>query len=288
MEINTILLLLLAAFIHSIWNMLAKKSIDKQTFLWLSLIVFCTMLFIPFMFIYKGISSIGWTFIIVSGFLEAIYYFILGSAYQQGELSLVYPLARGSAPLFVTLIASLFLNEKIASIGYMGILVVIIGIYIVNLKVLDKKGIIAPIISIREKAPQLAILTGLVIASYSVVDKIGVSYVEPLVYIYMIFLAASLILTPYMIMRKREIIIKEWKINRLKIIAVSVLNAGSYFLVLTAMTSSKVSYVSTVREVSIVFAALIGTLFLKEKFADKKIIGAVLIFLGIILIAITK
>jgi uncharacterized membrane protein len=105
MEFKVIMLLLLAAIIHSSWNVLVKKSCDKQVFLYLALVMFSVVFFVPFFIIYKPISLIGWQFIIVSGALETAYYLLLGGAYQKGDMSQVYPLARGMVPLFVTIIA---------------------------------------------------------------------------------------------------------------------------------------------------------------------------------------
>src|ERR1700724_1456794 len=105
MEIGVILLLVLSALVHSAWNLLAKRSLDKQVFLWLGLVGSIAIFFLPFVYLYRPFGWVGWVFILFSGLLEALYFLFLGSAYQQGDLSLVYPLARGSAPLFVALFA---------------------------------------------------------------------------------------------------------------------------------------------------------------------------------------
>jgi drug/metabolite transporter (DMT)-like permease len=112
--------------------------------------------------------------------------------------------------------------------------------------------------------------------------------VNPLIYIYLVSVAAAIFLTPYMAAKKKNLIAKEWAFNKTKIIAVSIMLAAAYYIVLVSMTTSKVSYVSSVREVSIVFVTIIGTLIFKESFALRKIMGSVLIFAGILFIALAK
>src|SRR5947207_13048803 len=104
MELGAILLLAVAALVHSGWNLFAKKSTDKQAFLWLALIASVVVFAVPAWYLYSPIPVEGWLLILFSGSLEAVYFILLSRAYQQGDLSLVYPLARVEAPLFVTLL----------------------------------------------------------------------------------------------------------------------------------------------------------------------------------------
>lgn len=288
MELKIILLLFLAGCVHSIWNTLAKRSADKQVFLWLSLVAVTIIFFIPFCFLYAPISGYGWLFIIISGFLEALYFILLGRAYQYGDLSLVYPLSRGSAPLFVTLFAVIFLKENITVLGMVGILLIVLGVYTIHIRTLSLKGLIEPLLTIREKISRLSLFIGIVIASYSVVDKIGVKYVDPLIYIYLIFVVGTIFITPYIVSKKSHNIRKEWSLNKYAIIAVAVMYVFAYLLVLFAMKGSNVSYVSSVREISLVFTTVIGTIIFKEAFGEKKIIASILMFSGIVLIALSK
>src|SRR4051794_25286636 len=175
MSIIAILLLLVSAGIHSVWNFLSKRSLDKPSFLWLALVVVGVVLW-PVLFLFPPVQPAGWVFILISGVMEAGYFILLGGAYQRGDLSLVYPLVRGSAPLFVTLFAALFLGERVFAGGAAGILVIVAGIYVLHLKSLSRQGLLAPVLPIRERASQLALLTGLVTAASVVVDKVGVSY----------------------------------------------------------------------------------------------------------------
>ena len=140
----------------------------------------------------------------------------------------------------------------------------------------------------KETASKLAILTGVTTALYSTVDKVALNYVDNTMLLYMKFFTASILLLPFMLTKKRELIKLEWKGSKLKIVIVAILLSSAYFLVLIAMASSKVSYTSAVREISIVFASIIGTIYLKEKFATKKMLGTLFIFIGILFIAVSR
>jgi drug/metabolite transporter (DMT)-like permease len=287
MSVQTILLLALAAAVHSVWNLLSKRSLDKQVFLSLALVAALAIYLLPVVFLIRPFPAPVWGLIVLSGLLEAVYFLLLGSAYQRGDLSLVYPLARGSAPLFVTLFAFSFLGERPTPAGIAGILLIVLGIYTLHLKSLQPRGLLAPIVALgRERASQLALLVGVTIASYSVVDKVGVRYVSPLPYLYLVFLFSALALVPYMLAARRDALRREWRTNTWAILAAGVMFVASFGLVLVALTTSKVSYVSSVREMSVIFGAALGAFVLREPFGGTKILGAVLIFAGIICIAL--
>lgn len=288
MELQGILILVLAAVFHSSWNLLAKKSLDKQVFLWLSLVAWTILFFPLFCFRYVPFPAEGWVCIALSGVLEAVYYILLGRAYQSGDLSLVYPVARGSVPLYVAFFAFVFLGEAASPAGLAGILAIVGGIYVLHLKSFDRDELLAPFRSLRVGTSRLALLTGLTTAGYSVVDKAGVSLVNPFIYMYLVLAAATFLIAPWMARHKKDLIKREWQENKRSIAVVTLLNATAYLLVLTVMTSNKISYVSPVREISVVFAALLGTIVLREPFGRQKIAGSLIIFSGIILIALAK
>ena len=138
MTVEAILLLVLAAVVHSAWNLLSKRSLDKQVFLWAAMLTSLLLLAFPCGYLVANlqapITPLGWLCVALSGTLEAIYILLLGSSYQRGDLSLVYPLARGSAVLFVTCLAVPLLNEMPSALGLAGIMLVVLGIYTLHLK----------------------------------------------------------------------------------------------------------------------------------------------------------
>ena len=288
MDLHAILVLVLAAVTHSAWNLLAKGSRDKQVFLWLALLGSLAIFFLPFLLLYTPVPAVGWPFIGVSGALEAVYFLLLGGAYQRGDLSLVYPLARGSALLFVALLAGGALGERVPLLGLAGIGLIVAGVYVLHLRALDRRARLAPLLSVRERPSQLALLTGGIIAGYSVVDKAGVQHVAPLTYLYLTFVGAAGLLTPYMLLARRSAAVAEWRANAGRILVVAVLSVVTYGLVLAILTTSRVSYVAAVRELAVVFAAVLGAAVLREPFGDKKVGGALLIFAGIMCITLAR
>ncbi len=283
-------IVLVAAFLHASWNYLAKKSRNKLAFIWWA-ILFSVILFFP-MFIYywpaATISSAGWVCIVATGVLHAFYFWCMAGAYERGDLSLVYPLARGSGPLFVPILAVLLLNEQLSISGVLGITFVILGIFSIHLRSFSIQSMLEPFLAMRGGGSLWALCTGSTIAGYSLVDKIGVTNVHPPVYIYIMFVISLLLLSPYVFVKERLDLKKEWNINKIQILIVGFLDLFTYLMILFALQISKVSYVAAVREVSIVFSALIGIMLLQEKNAPQKLFGAVLISLGVALIGLSR
>ena len=281
--------LLFAAMLHAIWNMFAKRSIDNQTFL-IGSVMISTLLLAPLALTrWHPVSPAAWGIIVLSAALEAAYYLLLGKAYKGGDLSLVYPISRGSSPMFVTLLAVLVLGERIAPIGLFGIALTIAGIYIVHLKSFAKDALLEPFRAIaNSRTSQLALLTGMTIAGYSAVDKVGVSMVDPVLYIFIVFAMSMVMLAPFMWLKKREALKIEWRVNWRTMLLVGAMIAGGYLLILIILASNKVSYATSVRSASVVFGALLGLVVLKEPLGDKKLLGAGVIFAGIICIGLAQ
>lgn len=294
MPLQVVGLLALAGLVHSVGNLLAKRGEDAQAYLWLVLAVVAVGGLVPFLVLgaIGGLFGappplVAWALVALSGALEALYYTLLGRAYQAGDFSLVYPLARGSAPLFATLIALVFLHERPSWAGAAGILLIVCGIYVLHVPAFDRKGLLAPLAALRGGISRLALVIGLVIASYSVVDKVGVGYVSPVLYLYLILVVPALLLAPRMLVARRAAVGREWTRRWPRIVTTAICFVGAYLLVLFALQTTQVGYVASVREVSVVFAAVLGSLVLRESFAEKKILGSLLIFAGILAIGLS-
>ncbi|MBT8367603.1 MAG: DMT family transporter [Deltaproteobacteria bacterium] len=283
-------IVLLAALFHAGWNFLAKNSRKKIAFIWWFLLI-ATIGYLPmFMYFWPGldVTAVGWICIIATGILHALYFWFMGGAYERGDLSLVYPLSRGSGPLLVPILAVIFLQEQISLTGAAGIVQVVLGIYIIHLKSFTVDSFFEPLRAIRGGASLWALCTGGTIAGYSLVDKVGVSLVYPPAYIYLMFVISLLLLSPYVLTRERAALKLEWQINRGPILIDGFLVLFTYMMILFAFRLSKVSYVVAAREVSIVFSALLGIFWLKEAHAPQKIAGSVLIALGVVFIGLSK
>ncbi len=224
---------------------------------------------------------------VTTGILHTFYFFFVGSSYEKGDLSVVYPLARGFGPFWVPILAVVFLREQLSVTGVMGIGMVVVGIYVIHLKSFTVKTVFEPFKVIRRPASIWALLTGCTIAAYSLVDKVGIQSVQPPVYIYFMFLIPLLLLTPYVLLKEQAVLIEEWQLNKRPIMVVGFLVVFTYLLVLFAMQTSHVSYVVAARELSIVFSAVFGALWLGEGYWKTRLPGAVLIALGVGLIGLS-
>ncbi len=283
-------IVLVAALFHASWNYLAKKSRKKLAFIWWFLLI-ASLGYLP-MFLYfwpqLTVTPAGWAYIIATGVLHALYFWFMGGAYERGDLSLVYPLSRGSGPLLVPILAIAFLSEQLSLAGVLGIGLVVVGIYFIHLNSFSLDSMLAPLRAMRGSASIWALCTGGTIAAYSLVDKVGVGLVNPPVYIYLMFVISLLLLSPYVLIKAREDLKLEWQANRGPIIIDGFLVLFTYLMILFAFQLSKVSYVVAAREVSIVFSTLFGIFWLKEEHAYQKFAGTSLIALGVVIIGLSK
>ncbi len=288
MGIAALALVILSAMFHASWNFLLKKSQDKQCFVCLlplvgvvlfSPVFICMMVCNPAL-----IPLAGWFCILSTGLLKALYLLSLARAYEDGDLSLAYPLSR-SAPVFVPFLAIPLLGEKLTLLGALGILIVLAGIYILHLRNVTLKEAMEPFRSLRGKSARWAILTALLVAIYSVIDKVGVNYVAPFTFLYLMFLVCAIVLCPFVLIRtKLNKVVWNWTINKKQLMAAGFLNLFAYFLILLAMRLSQVSYIVAVRQLSIVFGVILGSLFLEEGHSRIRFAGATTIFFGVFLI----
>ncbi len=284
----SLILLVFAATLHALSNVLIKLSRDKLAFTWWMLTAWAIIGF-PLIFFVGRPQPMGWLLIVVSGLIEAIYFIALTRAYALGDLSQVYPVARGSAPLFVLLWALVFLGERPTPIGVTGILIVVSGLYLVNLPAPSEWK--RPLLSFRSPAARWALLTGLLISIYSAIDKVGVRYVDPLPYLYLFLIVTWTALSVQWLSSDRRSALRaelrpDLKIGVLRITAAALLGTGAYALVLAALRLSPVSYVSPVRELSVVIGAWIGVRFMGEAGGRLRIAAAALVALGVIVIAL--
>lgn len=280
-----LLLLLGAAFSHAFWNYIAKKACGGAVFVWLFNAV-ASIIYIPIVIFVtwstKSQFILDSMFLMLgSAILHVGYFVLLNKGYEIGDLSFVYPLARGSGPLLSTLAAIFFLGEQPSWIALMGTVLIAAGVLLLlgNPKsYLETKAF---------RAILFAILAGFFIASYTLWDKYAVSImaVPPVLMYWGTTVCQALLLLPYAI-KNRETVIERWKINRSAVLGVAILCPLSYILVLTAMVFTPVSYVAPAREVSILIGAIIGARFLAEGDAKLRIVAAIVILSGLTCLAL--
>jgi len=216
-----------------------------------------------------------------SAVLHTFYYLLLDRGYRSGDLSIVYPIARGTGPLIVVLCAVLLLGERPTALGVAGALLIGGGAIALtgDPRKLRQSGNL--------HAVGFALFTGCMIAGYTLVDKIAVAawLIPPLVQDWATNLGRVLLMTPAALKRQEEIG-PTWRRAKREIVAVAVLCPLSYILVLTAMVFTPVSYVAPAREISILVAALMGTQLLAEGDATRRLAAAAAMVAGIVCLAL--
>ena len=282
-------LVLLSAFAHAGWNFLLKKGLDHEAFVWW-IQATITVMFLPLAVVIAIVDPMeakGWIFVVGTGILHAFYFLFLGRGYARGDLSQVYPIARGTGPALVPILGVLILSESVSSQAVGGIIAILAGIFVVYWSGRMALMFRHPLMFLREPGTLYAVATGLFIASYSVWDKVGVRHVAPFLYMYLMALGTGVLLTPYILRTGgMEAIRGEWRANSWNIVIVGALTFLAYGLVLSALEISKVSYVWPTREIGIVVAVLLGSLVLKEPFGRGRVLGSLLVVLGVGAIAL--
>ncbi len=284
MPASALLLVLLAAVCHTTWNLLLKRGSERLA-TQAGALAWAVLLASPVLAFYsvRDLPPSAWALIAASALFETGYVFALTSAYGAGDLSLVYPVARGSATLFVVPLAIVLLGERPSASGLLGIGLVLAGVFGGDAGTFRRASHGAA----RRRALGLALLTGSMTAGYSLVNKVGVGLVPVPVYAYLVF--AMCVALVYLIARalgrplplpRRE----GWP----RTAAIGILMAGAYAAVLSAMALAPVSYVVAAREIGVVVAALLGTLVLGEPHSGRRTIAAASIFSGLVVIALSR
>jgi drug/metabolite transporter (DMT)-like permease len=324
LSVPAIILILLAAFSHAGWNLLAKRlsAFDAVAYLWLAGL--CSIaLYAPLAFIVAaaGRPRIGWPQLgcmAASAGLHLAYFLLLQRGYRLGDLSLVYPLARGTGPILSSLAAVLFFGERPGPAGIAGILLVGAGVFLLGLPARRPatvpatpaspatSGTAAPaatsgtaaaaatsgpqMISARSlTAVWFGLATGLFIAGYTLWDKQGVSAlgIPPLIYNWGEEVGRAALLTPLALRaHRRDTLRVLWTTRRAYVLVCAALMPLSYILVLTALRFSDVSAIAPAREISVLIGVGIGGRLLAEGGLRRRLFAAAAIAGGVIAIAL--
>src|SRR6266567_5373241 len=213
-------LLLIAAVLHATWNLFVKRAREKQIFTWCSLLV-GAICFAPFLVQVVSFPLSVWPYVISSAIFEATYFFMLIRAYQNGDFSLVYPIARGSAPVLLTIWAMLFLGERPRLYGLIGIGLLVLGLIIVGGKSWWTLRSLRKTSSLSSSALVLALGVACCISIYSAIDGAAVHQVAPLPYTVLIIALPTVFITPVVVKRYgTDAILEEWRHNWIRIVLV--------------------------------------------------------------------
>jgi drug/metabolite transporter (DMT)-like permease len=279
-------LVIVAALSHATWNLLTKQSRSPLAFLWWTGLA-GAVLYLPAV----AWSGPGWPWpwttwaaIALAAVVRAAYFAALASAYARGDLSQVYPLARGLAPVLVPPAAILLLGERPTAIGLLGVLTVGLGVYVLHLPHFARTAWLAPLRALWTAPARWAILTGSLTTVYSILDAWNVRRgIPPLVYAWATIPLAALLLTPW-VWRAPATCVAERRAAGFRIPLVALLMTGGYCLILLAVRIAPVSYVAPARELSIVFGTLLGVTVLRERHPAPRLAGAALILAGVLLL----
>jgi drug/metabolite transporter (DMT)-like permease len=278
-------LVLLSAVAHAGWNFIAKRASGGPVFNWLFdsfTVVVCLPLGIAQVLIEPPrLGTVEVTFIVGSAVLHLAYFLLLGQGYRRGDLSLVYPLARGAGPMLSTAAAVLLLGERPTPLALGGAALIGIGVFVLAGDPRRLRG------SRAGPSVVFALLTGVVIAGYTLWDKEAVSAarIPPILYFYLFTCVRALLLLPYALTRlgaARE----EWRVHRRHALGIAVLSPASYILVLYALSVSPVSYVAPAREIGILLGAVMGSRWLAEGEGRRRVAGAVAMVAGVVALAV--
>ena len=277
MSLTVFIVVIFAAFLHATWNAMVKNEKDK--YLAVSGIVFghvpasiVVIFFIPS----PSVESIP--YIILSAILHNGYQWFLLSAYKLGDYTKVYPIARGSAPIFVSIVSLIFFAVVLSRFELLGIAVICLGI--LSLSFQDSTSVT------NRKAIIYALITGSFIMSYSITDGYGARISASI----LSYMGWSFILNAFLFaillnfMKQPGIITRVAKDGKFIFFVGGTISYLVYAIIVWGFTQAPIPVVTALREISIVFALLIGTFFLKEKFTYLKTTAVLTIFIGVILL----
>ncbi len=282
MPILALILLFLSASMHALWNFLLKSADEKYIAMGWQVIL--SGIFSLFFIFFTGLPPKEmWLFAVISMILEAIYFILLCIAYSDHDFSLVYPIARGAAPALLVLWAAIFLREQLTVGGYIGLAMITGGMIVIGATTL---------LNNKSAKPHLrGILTALsvafIISIYTFIDGTAVKNGPALPYGLSMFVMVPFVTTPYLTRKYGwSNFLDMWNKKRGYLLLGGVLGLVAYMLALFAYTFAPLSYSGAIREVSAVIGAFLGWRFLKEEMGGVRVIGSVIVFAGVMVIAV--
>lgn len=287
MPLSALALVVLAGFIHASWNIAAKKADGDVRFVAFTALVL--MVFWAPVGVWVGWQQVPlwgameWALVLASALIHVGYFIVLLRGYRKADLTVVYPLARGSGPLLSSMVAIVFLGEQISALGLVGIFGVVCGVFLIAGGPGLWKAAHDPLQQARVRTGIFyGASTGLFIASYTVIDgyAVKVALMSPILVDYVGNLLRLVFLLPTLL-RERPVVAQMWRKQRRYALIVGIFSPVSYVLVLYAMQVAPLSHVAPAREVSMLFAALLGGHLLGEKDRGLRILGAALIAMGV-------
>lgn len=276
MSYEVMLLVLLAALLHAVWNAIVKVGPHKL--LDMAGVTFGAAILAGFGLLFVPAPAVAsWPYIAVSVFIHILYFWLVAAAYRTGDLSIVYPIMRGTAPVFTAILAIFLVNEALSPGSWIGIGAISCGILLLAANSRNNR--------LHPSHPlAFGLLNAGVIVAYTLVDGVGVrqsgstwGYVWWMFFLNGILMVAlTLAILPKE--AKRSLFKDQWKRNFVG----GACTVGAYGITLWAMTHAPIAMVAALRETSVIFGTIIAALFLKEKFGPLRYLAAALVASGAI------
>lgn len=276
MSIEVAAIVLLAAALHAGWNTLIKIGGDRIAVMAMVTMAgsLISLLFLPFV---ESPAPASWPFLAVTILLHTGYHFFLPVAYDHGDLGQVYPMARGFAPILVMLGAFAIAGETLGAFAIAGVLCLAVGVMTLTF---DRRSGIAK----NPKAVAFALATGACIASYTVVDGLGARQAGSVLgFAVWLTIGDGLLTFLLALAWKRGAVWRVVRANWVIGIAGGAMQVGAYWIIVWALAFAPMGLVSALRETSVLFAALISSLVLKEGWSAWRFVSAALVSFGLML-----
>lgn len=278
MSLEVTLAVLLAALLHASWNAMIKGG-DDVLLDTAAIVVGAGVVAFPFLFIVPLPAPESWPYIAGSIATHLAYYFCMVNAYKTGDLSLVYPLMRGVAPLITALLGIAWLREVPGALSWAGMLLISIGVIALALRTLDGAAVLAG----HQRAVGFALANAAVIAVYTIIDGAGARLSGNVwSYIVWLFVLDAIPFSVYMLATRRTQFIAALNERRRNGMIGGGLSAAAYAISIWAMTKAPVALVASLRETSVLFATLIGARLLREKLTLRRWAGVGAVVVGVV------
>ena len=272
MSAGALVLVLCAAVMHASWNALVAGARDSRATTAVAAVL-SVVLFAPAAVLTGGVGTRALPYVAGSAALHLIYFALLAAAYGGGELAVVYPVARGSAPVLVLVVGVLALGAGASAPQVAGVVMVAVGVLLVR-----RSG--------RAAAPDVGfgLAVGACIAAYTLVDNAGMTYARPLAYLELLLIVPAFVYAAGLWATGMGPALRS--AVRPSTLVVAVFVFGAYALVLAALRIAPAAPVAAVRESSVVFGTLMAAVFLGEEVGARRIVGSSLVFAGVVAVAL--
>ena len=270
------LLIFFAALLHALWNIIIK-SLNNSLIGIAVKVFFQSIIFFPIIFIVQPPQGLTWFYLVCSSILHSIYFILLGSMYNRSDMTVIYPIARGCAPVFVTLLSLIFLKDSISLVGIIGIITVSFGLVLLSLENFK--------IEMNIKIIVISLFIALIISIYTFTDGAGVRSADMAsTYIVWNFFLGGWISIGYVFFTNKKELFELKLMDLMYILLATIISFTAYAIIIWSMKHVPIGFVASMRESSIIFASLIGFYFLKEKIGYIRLSSGFIFFIGVYLI----